>query len=128
MIYGQELILDLHHCDVATMTRPSIARYFAHIVDAIDMEACDCHFWDDEDVPPAERQTDPKTTGVSAVQFIITSSIVVHALTKLGSVYINLFSCKPFDTDLAADLAVKWFAAKDHMSRVIERTMPNAPH
>lgn len=126
MTYGKELILDLHYCNVHTMTRTSIARYFAHVVESIDMEACDCHFWDDEDTPPEEQQTDPKTIGVSAIQFIITSSIVVHSLTELATVFVNIFSCKPFDADLAARLTVQWFAAQDHTAHVIERTYRNA--
>lgn len=111
--YGKELILDLSDCDVETFTRKSINNYFDELCELIDMQAEDRHFWDDEGVPPEECQTNPKTCGISAVQFILTSTIVLHSLTKLGKVYINIFSCKDFDSDEARDFTVKWFGAKN---------------
>jgi S-adenosylmethionine/arginine decarboxylase-like enzyme len=41
----------------------------------------------------------PHLHGISAVQFIETSNIVCHALPLLKAVYLNLFTCKEFDTD-----------------------------
>ena len=110
--YGKELILDLHECDPTTFTRECITLYFAQLCKLIDMEACDLHFWDDQGVPAEECQTDPKTKGISAIQFIITSSITLHALELLKTLHINLFSCKDFSTDLAAEFTTKWFGGK----------------
>lgn len=109
--YGKELILDLSDCNVETFTRESIGNYFDELCELIDMQAEDRHFWDDEGLPPEQCQTNPKTCGISAVQFIITSTIVLHSLTKLGKVYINIFSCKDFDSDEARDFTIKWFGA-----------------
>ncbi len=109
MPYGQELILDLHECDPMTFTRGSIKLYFSILCNKIDMEACDLHFWDDLETPEDEKQTDPKTKGTSAIQFIITSNITIHTLDLLGAVYVNLFSCKIFDADMAAALTAEWF-------------------
>jgi len=33
------------------------------------------------------------------VQVIVTSSIVAHFVDSTGDVYIDVFSCKPFDND-----------------------------
>lgn len=110
--YGQELILDLSNCDVETFTRESIGNYFDQLCELIDMEAEDRYFWDDEGLPPEQCQTNPKTCGVSAVQFILTSTIVVHSLTKLGKVFINIFSCKDFDVDEARKFTIRWFKSK----------------
>ena len=107
--YGKELILDLHHCDVSLFNRKSIRDYFEQLCALIDMEACDLHFWDDVDVPEEDRQTDPRTKGTSAIQFIITSNITIHTLDLLGAVYVNLFSCKTFDADKATTFTVEWF-------------------
>ena len=93
-IYGYELIIDLHGCDVKTFNRESLDNYFENICNAIDMQRCEMHFWDDVGVPDNEKQTSPHTKGTSAVQFILTSTIVVHTLDLLGAVYINIFSCK----------------------------------
>ncbi len=110
--YGKELILDLSDCNIETFTRESIGNYFDELCKLIDMQAEDRYFWDDEGLPPEECQTDPKTCGVSAVQFILTSTIVVHSLTKLGKVYVNIFSCKNFDVAQARDFTFRWFQAK----------------
>ena len=100
--YGMELVVDLHDCDPSTFTREAIELYFVGLCELIDMERCELHFWDDKDVPEAQRQTDPKTKGTSAVQFILTSSIVIHTLDLLKAAYLNIFSCRPFDADAAA--------------------------
>jgi len=73
------------------------------------MEKGDLHFWDDVGVPEDECQTDPNTKGTSAVQFIITSSIVIHTLDLLETVHLNLFSCKAFDSHEAEEFTRVWF-------------------
>lgn len=120
-VYGKELILDLHGCDVSTFSREALERYFIDLCELIDMERCDLHFWDDVDVPDDEQQTDPKTKGTSAVQFILTSTIVIHTLDLMKAVYINIFSCKEFDTEEAANFTIKWFGASDWKTNVITR-------
>ena len=119
--YGVELILDLHGCDVSKFTRKSIQEYFERLCDLIDMEREELFFWDDVNVPEDERQTSPHTQGTSAVQFILTSSIVIHTLDQLEAVYINIFSCKAYDPKIAEDFSVKWFHALDHSARFIDR-------
>ena len=95
--YGFECIIDLHRCDASRFNRSSTDQFFTELCDLIDMEKCVVHFWDDVGVPLEEQQTLPHTKGTSAVCFILTSSIVVHTLDMLGSVYVNIFSCKEFD-------------------------------
>ena len=119
--YGQELILDLHGCDPARFTRKQIERFCEAICKSIDMERCDLHFWDDVGVPEEERQTNPKTTGTSAVQFILTSTIVIHTLDLMNAVYVNIFSCKEFDADKAAAFTAEWFVSKKWKSQVVTR-------
>lgn len=121
-LYGRELVLDLHGCDVALFKRRHIDKFFAELCNIIDMQKCEVHFWDDVGVPPEERQTLPHTKGTSAVCFILTSTIVVHTLDLLGAAYVNIFSCKAFDSDLAADFTSRWFNAKSCKKTVIERT------
>ncbi len=120
--YGFELIMDLHGCDVAKFNRTSLDNYFEKLCKAIDMVKCERYFWDDVGVPPEERQTSPHTKGTSAVQFILTSTIVVHTLDLLKAVYVNIFSCKPFDRKVAEQLTREWFAAKECKTHFIERT------
>ncbi len=119
--YGVELILDLHGCDVSTFTRESIGGYFEQLCELIDMKREELVFWDDIGVPEDEKQTSPHTQGTSAVQFILTSSIVIHTLDQLRAVYVNMFSCKAFDPTLAEQFTAEWFGADDCSARFIER-------
>ena len=119
--YGVELILDLHGCDASKFTRESITGYFERLCELIDMKREDLHFWDDVGVAEEDKQTSPHTQGTSAVQFILTSSIVIHALDQLRAVYINMFSCKAFDPELAERFSVEWFDAGDCSARFIDR-------
>ena len=119
--YGKELILDLHSCNPSTFNRDSIDRYFTELCELIDMQRCKVHFWDDVGLPPEECQTLPHTKGTSAVCFILTSSIVIHTLDILKAVYVNIFSCKEFDAEAAADFTKKWFEAGTCDPRFIRR-------
>ncbi len=120
--YGYELILDLHGCDAATFNRESIDGYFAKLCDAIGMVKCERYWWDDVGVPPDEQQVSPHTKGTSAVQFILTSTIVIHTLDLLESAYVNVFSCKEFDPPVAKQVTIEWFGAKKCTEHFIERT------
>lgn len=119
--YGQELILDLHDCDSDRFTRLAIEQFCEELCKLIEMERCDLHFWDDMGVPPEEQQTHPKTKGTSAVQFILTSTIVIHTLDLMKAAYVNIFSCKEFDTDAAAKFTATWFGSTDWTAHVVTR-------
>jgi S-adenosylmethionine/arginine decarboxylase-like enzyme len=119
--YGTELILDLHGCNVSKFTRDSITGYFEELCVLIDMQREDLHFWDDVGLAEEDKQTSPHTQGTSAVQFILTSSIVIHTLDQLEAVYINMFSCKAFDPKTAEQFTIDWFDARDCSARFIDR-------
>jgi S-adenosylmethionine/arginine decarboxylase-like enzyme len=110
--YGKELIIDLHGCDAGKFNRKSLRRYFKELCQLIDMQRAKLVFWDDVGVPEEQRQTLPHTKGTSAVQFILTSSIVIHTLDIMEVAYINIFSCKEFDSKVALDFTVEYFKAK----------------
>lgn len=120
-IYGYELILDLHGCDVSKFTRKSIEEYMVTICKAIGMEREDLHFWDYEGVPEEEIPKDSHLLGTTAVQFITTSNIVIHTLDLLKAVYVNIFSCKKYDTELAEKITREWFGARTSKTHFIER-------
>lgn len=119
--YGMELILDLKNCDPSTFNRVTIKKYFDELCELIEMEQCELHFWDDVGVPENEKQTNPKTKGTSAIQFIMTSNVTIHTLDILKTVYINIFSCKDFNIRLATNFSVKTFNGKVKRELSIER-------
>ena len=120
-IYGQELILDLHGCRREQFNRNAIEQFCVELCELIDMDRCDLHFWDDVGVAEDEQQTNPKTKGNSAVQFILTSTIVIHTLDLMKAAYVNIFSCKEFDTDEAANFTAIWFGSTDWTANVVIR-------
>ena len=119
--YGIELILDLHDCDPSTFNRRSLRNYFKELCITIDMKRAKLCWWDDYRLPLEQQQTLPHLKGTSAVQFIMTSSIVIHTLDLLSAVYINIFSCKDFDAELAKEFSENWFKGKIASSHVIKR-------
>jgi len=119
--YGFELIIDLHGCDVSKFNRESLDGYFEKLCKAIDMQREDLHFWDYEGIPVEERPKEPHLLGTSAVQFIETSSIIIHSLDLLEAVYVNIFSCKSFDEKAAEQITKEWFGANGCRAQFIER-------
>ena len=119
--YGFELVLDLHGCNPAKFNRADIDSYFTELCRRISMEKAETHYWDDVGVPTDEQQTSPQTKGTSAVCFILTSTIVVHTLDLLSAVYVNIFSCKAFDPEVATEFTKEWFEAGSCKSTFIDR-------
>ncbi len=119
--YGKELILDICNCDSSTFTRKSIKKYFEEICTLIDMERCKLCWWDDYGVPPEDQETELHMKGTTAIQFMKTSNITIHALDLLQNVYVNIFSCKEFDGDAAEKFTKEWFKGKVVNSHMIER-------
>lgn len=120
-VYGKELIIDLHNCNIQTFNRKSLKTFFKQLCELINMNRAKLTWWDDYNVPVEERQTEPHLKGTSAVQFIMTSNITIHTLDILGAVYINLFSCKDFDADVVKEFSAKWFNGKIVSSHEIDR-------
>lgn len=119
--YGKELIIDIHKCDPSTFTRKSIRNYFKELCKTIDMERCELYWWDDYGVPPEEQENEPHMKGTSAIQFISTSNITIHTLDLLENVYLNIFSCKEFDSNVASKFSEEWFKGKIVNLKVIDR-------
>ncbi len=119
--YGKELIMDLHSCNPKKFNRKDIKKYFDGLCKLIDMKQCKLEYWDDYGVPEKDKQTSAHTKGTSAVQFILTSSIVIHTLDILGNVYINIFSCKGFNATAAKIFTKLFFEGKIVECHIIKR-------
>ena len=121
--YGKELILDIRECNPLVFTRAGLKQYFERVCEIIHMELAEdaLYFWDDLDTPEGEKETEPHLVGTSAVQFIKTSNITIHTLDILKCAYINIFSCKDFDHQLALLYSVNWFEGELANSSLIER-------
>jgi len=119
MPYGWELIMDLKNCDVSTFTEEGIESFCKELCKVVDMKAQDFHIWASD---PSDYDSEPDHIyGVSAVQFIVTSSITIHALHKLKAVYINLFTCKSFDPEDARECITDYFRGEIVSAHILER-------
>ncbi len=119
--YGKELILDLHNCNPKKFNRETLTKYFKELCTLIDMQRCELFFWDDEGLPPEERQTLPHLKGTSAIQFIMTSNVTIHTLDLMGNVYLNIFSCKEFNAKTAEEFSRAFFEGTVAQATVIDR-------
>ena len=94
--------VDLHGCDPAHLADPDLLRSFVPaLVTAIGMRA--------HGPLRLERFGDGDLEGWSAMQFIETSSVTVHADEVSGRCFVDVFSCRLFDGDTAAQVAVRYF-------------------
>jgi len=115
--YGMELILDLYGCDLGKISDGDhIGKYLVELCDnVIDMkrygESKVVHF----------GLESPITAGYSMLQLIETSCVSGHFSEYKKSAYINIFSCKWFDMEKAAEFTKDWFGAKDINRRLLDR-------
>lgn len=113
--YGLELIVDLKGCDLSDLSRKKLRNFFVELCDLVKMKR---HggpvFWEDTSDVPHLR-------GISGFQFIETSNVVCHPLPMLSAVYINVFSCKEFDTDKALKFCKKYWGATAENHTVVPR-------
>ena len=121
MPYGYELILDLYGCDPGRFNRKDIEEFMGKLCELIDMEKEDLHFWDYEGEPEEYEKAPPHLKGTSAVQFIKTSTIVIHTLEILKRVYINVFSCKKFEPNAAVNFIRDYFVGQIKNTTFLER-------
>ena len=114
--YGIELLLDLKGCDLADLSRQRLTDYCVRLCDLIRMvRHGDPMIWEDDSGVPHLH-------GVSVVQFIETSNVVCHALPLLRAVYLNIFSCRAFDTEAAKRFSQEFFRAESVVYTVVTRT------
>jgi len=103
--WGYHLALDCTKCEVGRiMDDANIVAFFDDVVPATGMQK-----WG----PPVLQnlQTGPEhIRGISAVQFIATSSITCHFCDYTGDCYIDFFSCKAFDRAIVIDSVQRFFA------------------
>ena len=111
--WGMLAAIDLHGCEFAPLADADTIRAFVPaVIEAVGMRAHGPLLID--------RFGDGELEGWSAMQFIETSSITVHADEASGRCFVDVFSCKPFDGDRAAAVAVEHFGGEPTL-RVLQR-------
>ncbi len=108
-MYGKSISIDLHNCDASLFTRKHLKRFVKELCNYIDMIPSKRVWWDYKWHPVAKRNAPPHLKGISLVQFIQTSTIVIHTLDDLRAVYIDMFSCKDFSPTKVLEFCEVWF-------------------
>jgi S-adenosylmethionine decarboxylase len=63
----------------------------------------------------------PEDKGITGFVVIAESHLSIHTFVEKGYAFVDLFSCKPFDTDMARDIIIKAFISKRPKVYMIER-------
>ncbi len=103
--WGQHLILDLSGCPKEKLTDGThIREWTKALVDGIGMVAYG------EPLLEHFATHNQDTGGYTLVQLIETSNICAHFAENRGEIYIDVFSCKSFDVEVATDICRTFFA------------------
>jgi S-adenosylmethionine/arginine decarboxylase-like enzyme len=113
--WGLLTSIDLFECNPETLrNKEKIEKYIVELCELIDMK----RFGE----PVIVRfGKDPRVQGYSAVQLIETSCISGHFAEDSNSVYIDIFSCKFYDSEKAIEFTKKFFEGKREKSNVVIR-------
>ncbi len=115
--YGMELILDLYGCDLKKISDGDhIRKYLIELCDnVIEMKRFGESFVEHFGLE------NPITAGYSMVQLIETSNVSGHFSEHKKTAYVNIFSCKWFDMEKAAEFTKNWFGASEMNRRLLDR-------
>ena len=111
--YGKHAIVDSSGCNDNLLDKDVIRAWIKELVDRIDMTA----FGE----PIVERFGGGIETGISAVQLIETSAIVIHTNDQARDMYLDVFSCKDFDENDIVAFVEETFAPAQLNSQVFLR-------
>jgi S-adenosylmethionine decarboxylase len=114
--WGQHLILDLSGCNKSFLTDGEyIKKWVKELVSKIEMVAYG------EPMLEHFATHDPKTGGYTLVQLIETSNICAHFAENRGEVYVDIFSCKSFNSELATEVCKEYFLPTNIVSHSLVR-------
>ncbi len=107
--------VDIHGCDSGLIRSASAIKDFViKLCDLIEMkrfgEPVIVHFGEDE-----------RVAGYSMTQLIETSLISAHFANQSNSIYLDIFSCKYYDPQKAAEFSRNFFKGKDANINVVLR-------
>ena len=116
MPWGYHALFDCQSCPIERITsEENIREFIKDIVSAIDMKSYGdpmiAHF----------ATHDADAAGYSFCQMIETSNITGHFSDKTGDCYIDIFSCKEYDTDVAIGAIENFFRPEEVRMRYFER-------
>jgi S-adenosylmethionine/arginine decarboxylase-like enzyme len=113
--WGVSSCIDLYECDLKLMQDAEAIRKFVKLLcDRIKMRRygeTQVVFFGDE----------PRVQGFSMTQLIETSLISAHFADASQAIYLDVFSCAPYDSEDAAKFAAEYFKAARCELHVVHR-------
>ena len=113
--WGWSTAIDLKNCNsVYIRSYDKIKEFSQALVELLEMKAYG--------QPVIVRfGKDPRVNGFSLVQLIETSCITAHFAEDTNSIYLDIFSCKDYDSEKAAEFAKKFFEAESFTLKRLDR-------
>ncbi len=103
--WGISTAVDIYGCDPDTIrSRERIAQFTRELCDLLGVK----RFGETQVVRFGD---DPRVYGYSMVQLIETSLVSAHFAEDSNAVYLDIFSCKWYDAEAAAEFAKEFFRA-----------------
>ena len=113
--WGVSSCIDLYDCDLSLMQDAAAIREFVKtLCDRIKMRRygeTQVVFFGDE----------PRVQGFSMTQLIETSLISAHFADASRAIYLDVFSCAPYDAEGTAKFAAAYFKAARYNVNVVHR-------
>jgi S-adenosylmethionine/arginine decarboxylase-like enzyme len=114
-LWGLLSCIDLYDCDPETIRNAEkIKQFVVELCDLIKMK----RFGETQVVNFGE---DERVAGFSMIQLIETSLISAHFANLTNTTYLDVFSCKLYDSKVVADFAKEFFKAERVNLQVVER-------
>jgi S-adenosylmethionine/arginine decarboxylase-like enzyme len=108
-VWGIASSIDIYDCDPESIRDADRIRQFViELCDLIEMKRF-------QDTVVVNFGEDERVAGFSMVQLIETSLISAHFANLTNTTYLDVFSCKPYDAEVVAEFARKFFGG----SRII---------
>ncbi len=114
--WGVSSCIDLYGCDLHLMqNKAAIKRFARELCDLIKMRRYG-------DTLVVRFGDDPRVTGYSMTQLIETSLISAHFADNSHAIYLDVFSCAPYDPEEAAEFAASFFHAQQMRVQIVARS------
>jgi S-adenosylmethionine/arginine decarboxylase-like enzyme len=114
MSWGYHLALDIARCRPETIRcSKHIASFTNELVKRIDMKAYG--------QPQIVMFGEGNKRGYTLIQLIETSNIAGHFCEETNDLYLDIFSCKPYDINEAIRVVNKYFSPRNMRYNYFER-------
>jgi S-adenosylmethionine/arginine decarboxylase-like enzyme len=111
-VWGIASSIDIYDCDPETIrSAERIRQFVVELCDLIEMKRF-------QDTLVVNFGEDERVAGFSMVQLIETSLISGHFANLTNTVYLDVFSCKPYDPGVVEDFARVFFRGKRCITHV----------